>query len=80
MFTITRLFSKNDSLEDQQQYTKVASLIEAGSVLDRRKPSKDRRDFNDRRMRLRNAFSGLDNRCDLNRRSTESRRTKVIEK
>ena len=74
MFTISRLFSKNNNIDVQDQYIKVASLIEEGSVLDRRKLSNDRRNTIERRVRLRNAFSGLDKRCDNNRRSASSRR------
>jgi len=74
MFTISRLFSKNNNINVQDQYIKIASLIEEGSVLDRRKLSNDRRDTIERRVRLRNAFYGLDKRCDNNRRSASGRR------
>jgi hypothetical protein len=58
MFAISRLFSKNNDTDIKDQYTKIASLIEEGSILDRRKPSNDRRSTIERRVRLRDAFSG----------------------
>jgi hypothetical protein len=79
MFTISRLFSKNNNIDVQDQYIKVASLIEEGSVLDRRKLSNDRRNTIERRVRLRNAFYGLDKRCDNNRRSLSRRMEKSLE-
>ena len=74
MFALNRLFSKNIDLDTQDQYTKVASLIEEGSVLDRRKISNDRRTSIERRVRLRDAFHGEDKRNEDDRRSASNNR------
>lgn len=71
---ISRFFSKNSDLDVSDQYTKVASFIEEGSVLDRRKRSNDRRSSIERRVRLCDAFSGLERRSNNERRSISSRR------
>ena len=74
MFTI-KAFSFNKSTPDEQnEYTKVSSLIEDGSVLDRRKDRNERRITADRRKMLAKFFSNLDKRVLKTRRGLSTRR------
>jgi len=80
MFALNRLFSKNTEIDVEDQYTKVASLIEEGSVLDRRKISNDRRSTIERRIRLRDAFSGTEKRSFDERRTGSRREKEALQK
>jgi hypothetical protein len=72
MFGINK--SSNQNAKNTDEYIAVSSLIEDGTVLDRRKPRNDRRLNPERREILGGFISGVENRVVKIRRKVSSRR------
>lgn len=74
MFTIKAFFLNKNTLDNQSEYTKVSSLLEDSSVLNRRKDRHERRITADRRKMLADFFSKTDRRALKTRRELSIRR------